>query len=854
MLLNPGTVLNGRYKIIDKIGSGGMAVVYRGKDEKLDRYVTVKVLREEFVGDEEFIERFRSEACSAARLSHPNIVRAYDVGEDGEVCYIVNEYIHGDTLKKAIKEKAPFDSRSTINVAIQIASALSQAHKAHIVHRDIKPQNILVGTDGVVKVTDFGIARAATASTMTTTANAAGSVHYFSPEQARGGYVDEKSDIYSLGITMFEMITGVLPYQGNNSVSIALMHINQELPDIRQYNPNCTASLEGIIKKATMKKADERYANIDLLLADLIRARADVTGEKRVPSMQGKAAVRDKAEETAAEVPVESAEKRSEGLRMSRRAEAAAQLRAMQEKTEEKKAEQLQAAKERTEAEKAAQAAAEVPEETKPADEQELESIRAARNETAALRVEESVEEIEEKVEQAAEKQEETDEEGDIHTPLVGFEKYSKKLPQLSKEDMYESEYMKTEKVKTSRRPEKKHRNPRMEEDFDNEQDRRAERKVILAAVLTALLIIGIISVAGLRFLSSGFGGFGGFTAEEGSVEIPLFIGAPYTEAARAAEEMGIVLVEEGEEYSSFYDTGYVIYQSVSEGTMVAEGTKIGIKLSLGLTEEKMPDVLGKDENDAKEDIIRLVGKVVRVEYAFDADTEPGTVIAQTPTAGETITAKSHILLTLSKGAERNSVIVPNVVNEPLESAKTSLEAVGLVIGSVTEAESDTVAAGNVITQTLAADIEVASGSVVNLVVSKGGSEKTETEEPSVETQTEQLGTPSSEVQTEQMETPSSEVQTEQTATAPTEVSSESADNDGEGTEYFTISLPDDARGNVYVRVVKNDADGVFPVVDEYRDAAEFPYSVSVTGRGSGTVTCYINDVMQWSQNVNFAG
>lgn len=222
MLLNPGTVLSGRYEILEKIGSGGMAVVYRGRDRKLDRYVTVKVLREEFVGDEEFIERFRSEACSVARLSHPNIVRAYDVGEDGDINYIVNEYIHGDTLKKAIKEKAPFDSRSTINVAIQIASALSQAHKAHIVHRDIKPQNILVGTDGVVKVTDFGIARAATASTMTTTANAAGSVHYFSPEQARGGYVDEKSDIYSLGITMFEMITGVLPFQGNNSVSIAL--------------------------------------------------------------------------------------------------------------------------------------------------------------------------------------------------------------------------------------------------------------------------------------------------------------------------------------------------------------------------------------------------------------------------------------------------------------------------------------------------------------------------------------------------------------------------------------------------------------------------------------------------------
>ena len=353
MLLNPGTVLSGRYEILEKIGSGGMAVVYRGRDRKLDRYVTVKVLREEFIGDEEFIERFRSEACSAARLSHPNIVRAYDVGEDGDINYIVNEYIHGDTLKKAIKEKAPFDSRSTINVAIQIASALSQAHKAHIVHRDIKPQNILVGTDGVVKVTDFGIARAATASTMTTTANAAGSVHYFSPEQARGGYVDEKSDIYSLGITMFEMITGVLPFQGNNSVSIALMHINDELPDIRQYNPNCSPSLEGIIKKATMKKADERYASIDLLLADLIRARAELTGAAKAAGEST-----EKKEDTGVKAAAVGAAAGTAGVRMSRRAEAAARLREAQEKAA---------------AEKAAQAEVETPQETKPADPKELE-------------------------------------------------------------------------------------------------------------------------------------------------------------------------------------------------------------------------------------------------------------------------------------------------------------------------------------------------------------------------------------------------------------------------------------------------------------------------------------------------
>lgn len=775
MLLNPGTVLSGRYEILEKIGSGGMAVVYRGRDRKLDRYVTVKVLREEFVGDEEFIERFRSEACSVARLSHPNIVRAYDVGEDGDINYIVNEYIHGDTLKKAIKEKAPFDSRSTINVAIQIASALSQAHKAHIVHRDIKPQNILVGTDGVVKVTDFGIARAATASTMTTTANAAGSVHYFSPEQARGGYVDEKSDIYSLGITMFEMITGVLPFQGNNSVSIALMHINDELPDIRQYNPNCTRSLEGIIRKATMKKADERYASIDLLLADLIRARAELNGS------------------------------------------------AKEEKSAEKKA--------------AAVGAVETPQETKPADPKELEYIRSHAERPHAERAHaehshaerahaehshaehahaeghhashrHAAENASEPLDDFAQ---ENPVEEDAHTPLAGLEKYGKKLKMkhISKEDDYENEYVKSEPVKASRRPGKIRRNPRTEGDFDNEHDRKAERKVVIAAVITALVLIGVISVVGIKFMG---GGFGGFISSDKNIETPLFLGMDYDEAVKEAEKMGITLVQEGEDYSSFYDTGCIIYQSVNEGTMIGEGTKIGVKVSLGLTEEEMPNVVGKSENAAIEAITRLVGDVAEIRYVHDADAKPSEVIKQEPEAGASITAKSRIILTISKGDEDTNVTVPNVVNDTLEDAKASLTAVGLTVGNVSYAASDKVAEGKVITQTVAANKSVPSGSVVNLVVSSGA-----------DTQENENNKPSSNTQTQ-------------------------------GTKYFTINAPSGSEGSVYVRVVKEDADGVYPVVDTYRDASEFPYSVSVTGKGSGTVTCYIDNVQQWSQSVNFSG
>lgn len=789
MLLNPGTILGDRYEIIEKIGSGGMAMVYRGKDKKLDRYVTVKVLREEFIGDEEFIERFRSEACSAARLSHPNIVRVYDVGEDGETNYIVMEYIHGDTLKQAIRQKAPFDSRSTLNVSIQIASALAQAHKAHIIHRDIKPQNILVGTDGVVKVTDFGIARAATVSTMTTTANAAGSVHYFSPEQARGGYVDEKSDIYSLGITMFEMITGVLPFHGHNSVSIALKHISEELPDIRQYNPNCTPAIEGIIKKATMKKADERYATVELMLADLLKARTDTAGGFLHTESPVKKEV--EAAVTAATL-AGTAGGTTNGVRRSRRAEVAAELRE-QQSLEEKAPEAGSV--------DATSGGKEDLEATKSADPKEVEFIRLNRN-TFSEKTEEG--------EAQAEKE-----------PMVSFEKYGKKL-RLSKEDDYENEYVEAEPVKTSKRPNRMRRNPRKEGDYGNEHDRKAEKKVIIAAIVTALVIIGVISVLGMKLLS------GGLISSEKNIEVPAFVGVPLSDAQAAAKQMGLELVEEGQDYSSYYDEGYIIYQSVQEGSMASSGTKIGIKTSLGLTSQDMPSLVGEEEKTATSKIISLVGTTPRIEYVFDKDKEVGVVLDQTPNVGASINAKTTITLKVSKGDENQSVSVPSVMGLSEEQAKKDLTAVGLTVGSVSYAESQTVDKGKVMTQTLSAGQEAPSGSIVNLVISSG---KAVTNEPA---------------------------QNGNNGNANNgNMNNGGGNNSGgeatTGTKAFTISAPSGADGDLYVRVVKNDADGLFPAIDETRNSTQFPYTVNLTGRGSGTVSCYIDDELQWTQNVNFS-
>lgn len=276
-MLIPGSYLINRYEIIMKIGSGGMADVYKAKDRVLNRLVAIKVLKQEYSTDATFVKKFRVEAQSAAGLSHPNIVNVYDVGEDDGVYFIVMELVQGITLKNYIDMKGKLDIREALNISVQIASGLSAAHENRIIHRDIKPQNIIMSRDGKVKVTDFGIAKVADSTTVTTTA--AGTVHYISPEQARGGYSDERSDIYSLGITMYEMVTGRVPFEGETNVAVALMHIQSEITPPRQLEPSIPVSFEKIILKCTQKKPERRYASARELIADLRKVLTHPNGE-----------------------------------------------------------------------------------------------------------------------------------------------------------------------------------------------------------------------------------------------------------------------------------------------------------------------------------------------------------------------------------------------------------------------------------------------------------------------------------------------------------------------------------------------------------------------------------------------
>ena len=275
-----GRLLGNRYEIIEKIGSGGMATVYKAKCHVLNRYVAIKILRDEFTTDEEFIKRFEVEAQSAASITHPNIVSVYDVGVDGNLYYIVMELIKGKTLKEIItEEKGPLPWKWSVNIASQIASALETAHRNHIIHRDIKPHNIIITEDGVAKVTDFGIAKAVSNSTITAFGTTIGSVHYFSPEHARGGFTDEKSDLYSLGVVMYEMLTGKVPFDADTAVSIALKHMQEEAKPPIEVNPNVPVAVNDIIMKALRKDTNLRYQNATAMLLDLKRALKEPNGD-----------------------------------------------------------------------------------------------------------------------------------------------------------------------------------------------------------------------------------------------------------------------------------------------------------------------------------------------------------------------------------------------------------------------------------------------------------------------------------------------------------------------------------------------------------------------------------------------
>lgn len=313
-------LLVGRYELIEKIGEGGMAVVYKSKDRLLNRFVAIKILRPEYTKDSQFVDSFRKESQAAAGLQHSNIISVYDVGHEGNIHFIVMELVDGKPLSDIIKERAPMDYKSAIEIAKQVASALSLAHENNIIHRDIKPHNIMITKDGTAKLGDFGIAKAVSDATLTETSKIIGSVHYFSPEQARGAYVDERSDIYSLGIVMYEMLTGEVPFDGDNPVQVALMHINDEIQPPSRLVPGIPPALEKIIMKATDRFQSNRFKSVDDMLEDLnnIEFVTRVVGDSAFTPKSDEH-IADRREEKAPEKFYDTREEKSKGKKKGKK-------------------------------------------------------------------------------------------------------------------------------------------------------------------------------------------------------------------------------------------------------------------------------------------------------------------------------------------------------------------------------------------------------------------------------------------------------------------------------------------------------------------------------------------------------
>ena len=688
-MLEKGTVISKRYQVIEKLGAGGMAVAYKARDMRLGRFVTVKVLKDEYSENDDFLAKFSSEASAAASLSHHNIVRVYDVGEDRGINYIVMEYVHGESLKKTIEKKAPFDTLTTLSVAMQIASALSHAHKHHVVHRDIKPQNILVSVDGTVKVTDFGIARAATANTYAADVNAMGSVHYFSPEQARGGYVNEKSDIYSLGITMFEMATGKVPFDASSSIAIALKHLNEELPDIKQYNPNVTRGLEGIIRKATQKKADERYDNIDLMISDIKLA---IIEAARI-AKSSKAKTVEKAEPEI-DVP------QFKTSRDRRAAEDKPVINdAVAEEIAEKDNDELEGQLSLDDVNGGAGGSEDYDDEY---DDQYDDGYDEDYDDYDDEEPEDEAgnEENEIKVELAQ----------NIKLPKrsVGFDKYSKKLKLNNENDSYDDDY-------------DDYDDDYDDDDFDDyyrefDEEKRQERRVTIAAVITAFVIIGIIVFVGVKFFNVFENAAAVFNRTE---TVPKFVGMTMTDAEEQASSLGIRLIE-GAVVDSTEPADTILTQDVEEGTEITDNMEIMVTVSSGADMYELPNVVGEQESDAISKITSALNANIIIEYEYDETHQEGEVIKQSPEGNTMVSASSDVVLTICRDQDSINAVVPKVEGYTEEEAIKKIEASGLTVGNISRTTSTSVASGYVITQTAEPGEEILKNSPIDIVVSIG--------------------------------------------------------------------------------------------------------------------------------------
>ena len=630
-MLEIGSFLSDRYEILSKVGAGGMSDVYKAKDHILSRFVAIKVLKQEFSEDSSFVTKFRAEAQSAAGLEHPNIVNIYDVGSENGLYYIVMEYVEGITLKTYIEKKGQLSFKESASIAIQVARGIEAAHNKNIIHRDIKPQNIIISTDGKVKVTDFGIAKATSSNTISS--DVMGSVHYASPEQARNGFVDGRSDIYSLGIVMFEMVTGRVPFDGDTTVAVALQHLQEEIAKPSIYAPDLPISFEKIILKCTQKTPDRRYQTIEELLTDIRRSLAHPD------------------EDFVTIAPLVDGGK------------------------------------------------------TKVISPEELDKIKEGRGVAEDLNDDDT---------DADNDDEYADDEDD--------DDYDESLLDDDDDD---------------------------EDDDDDDDDGKLlnpkmDKAITIMGIVTAVIIVIVIIYLALSV--AGVFKFGGKknsesqqtesqtqteseseseTQTETEGQMIDIRGMSVEDAQKAVDRLKLDLtVFAFETKQSDEKDGTILDQDVKAGDTVKRGSQINVVIAGkgDSTSEmvKVPSVIGKTKSSAKS-TLESAGFSVTFEYGDYNDSVAADVVtAQSPSAKNQVAKGSTVTVTLSPG--QKPITVPNVVGYSQSQAESALAGAGLKYTYADSQYSDTVSAGNVISQTKSGET-VAAGTTITLTLSKGKQE-----------------------------------------------------------------------------------------------------------------------------------
>lgn len=630
-MLEIGSFLSDRYEILSKVGAGGMSDVYKAKDHILSRFVAIKVLKQEFSEDSSFVTKFRAEAQSAAGLEHPNIVNIYDVGSENGLYYIVMEYVEGITLKTYIEKKGQLSFKESASIAIQVARGIEAAHNKNIIHRDIKPQNIIISTDGKVKVTDFGIAKATSSNTISS--DVMGSVHYASPEQARNGFVDGRSDIYSLGIVMFEMVTGRVPFDGDTTVAVALQHLQEEIARPSIYAPDLPISFEKIILKCTQKTPDRRYQTIEELLTDIRRSLAHPD------------------EDFVTIAPLVDGGK------------------------------------------------------TKVISPEELDKIKEGRG--------------------VAE---------DLNDDDTGADNDDEYADDEDDDDEYDESLLDDDDD---------------DEDDDDDDDGKLlnpkmDKAITIMGIVTAVIIVIVIIYLALSV--AGVFKFGGKknsesqqtesqtqteseseseTQTETEGQMIDIRGMSVEDAQKAVDRLKLDLtVFAFETKQSDKKDGTILEQDVKAGDTVKRGSQINVVIAGkgDSTSEmvKVPSVIGKTKSSAKS-TLESAGFSVTFEYGDYNDSVAADVVtAQSPSAKNKAAKGSTVTVTLSPG--QKPITVPNVVGASQSHAESALAGAGLKYTYADSQYSDTVPAGNVISQTKSGET-VAAGTTITLTLSKGKQE-----------------------------------------------------------------------------------------------------------------------------------